>query len=138
MDLVRCKSCDGVYSADVLIPTIGGHYYCEACLRKNINEDRFYKFATDHDHELDLLEDFFFTRVFHIKTPASGSADLRAWLRDLYKRMTAEDMLLGKGTFREKIQDYVLSDASRTESFAAWLDNYRSEITRLTGVRWPR
>ena len=128
---VRCESCDCTYMGDVLVDG----WICEACLRKQLNEDRFYKFATSEtfsDSTADRLEEFFFQKVFRIETPKTGSAELRKWLKDLYRRRCAEDKLLERKEFAQKIHDYIFGNYANEEAYARWLHGYLAELDEKT------
>lgn len=128
---VRCEICDCVYMGDVLVDG----WICEACLRKHLNEDRFYKFATSEtfsDGTADRLEEFFFEKVFRVEAPKTGSKELRFWLKDLYRRLCAEDRLLDRREFAEKIREYVFGNYAIEEAYAHWLHGYLGELKART------
>ena len=134
MDLKPCDVCGKVFNADVFIDG----WICEACLRKELNVDRFYKFATSETYAPDMpdrLEEFFFTKVFNIAPPKTGSPDLRAYLRTEYRRSSAADMLLEGHDFTRKVFDYVFGNYAVTEAYAHWLRNYRQDVFAKLGVR---
>lgn len=134
LNLKPCGVCGKVYNADVLIDG----WVCEACLRKELNLERFYKFATSETYTpdtADRLEEFFFTKVLNIAPPKTGSPELRAYLRMEYKRSSAADRLLDEHLFTRKIHDYVFGNYAVTEAYAHWLRNYSSDIFDKLGVR---
>lgn len=135
MDSLKpCGVCGKVYNADVFVDG----WICESCLRKQLTPERFYRFATSETFTpdtADRLEEFFFRTMFHIDAPKCGSTDLRAWLKDLYRRNVAEEKLLETKTFTRQIHDYVFGNYSVMEAYAHWLRQYRADIFDKLGVR---
>ena len=134
LNLKPCGICDRVYNADVFIDG----WVCEACLRKELNTDRFYKFATSETYTTDTadrLEEFFFTVIFGVDAPKRGSAELRTFLRREYSRQTAIDMLLDEHLFMRQIHDYVFGNYAVMEAYAHWLKGYRADLLDKLEVR---
>lgn len=77
------------------------------------NDDIYWAFfdyaisGAKYNDEIDTLERFFFAVVWGAGVPDHSSGDLKRTLREIYKRNVANDKLLGKTDFLDKIRAYV-------------------------------
>ena len=116
---VRCRKCGGEYLEEEMHGSI-----CDECVTDAINYDSFLEFATSNardSDDSDVLEDFIFKMIFHVKTPSLSSYDLKQECREIYQRRVATEKLLRSNDLVGNIRDYMSSWAIR-DDFADWLE----------------
>jgi len=135
-ETTRCLHCEGEFLFDELL----SGYYCFDCVESALDYDSFLDFATSGVNraiQIDTLEDFIFSELFHVDTPKRSSSDLKAYCREIYLREVANDRILQTTEFMEKIKSYFSTISSLWDEFAEYLhaksEKERSDHHRESG-----
>lgn len=100
------------------------HGMCEDCIVKQITYTTFHAFATQEEpsaYTPDEMQDFMFSEVFFMNPIQDSSKELRAEIKELYKRKVAHERLTGRDEFLKQIRSYVANNDDVLEGFAEWL-----------------
>ena len=116
---VRCKKCYGEYTQEEMLGP-----YCRKCVVDSIDCYSFREFATTgtkNHEEIDVMEDFIFTMIFHVPTPERSSYELKQALLSMYDSRMLSERLIRSTELLDMVQDY-FSAGNELDDYAWWLE----------------
>lgn len=119
-DTVTCKGCGEDFLEDDL-----SSGFCIDCLWDSIDYDITLAYLKDEG----LLAEFIVGFIFGADVPKRSSLSFDNFLEETFKRMVANDKLLGWHEFLDKCRDFCIPKkdngfCSESNDFAEWYDDY--------------